>query len=325
MEWRPETWDIIRDLYYSWECGRACAPDICSALVEQGVTVSEQFHQILQQHSHARDIPFTEFVRNLKRSVGSYREHRIPDLGDSTPRRMHVLTFRDIPLTSSEKAPFGTDNNVYIRGIHSNGYEDPVYLSVVRDTISGPKKVHASVPSANDLFKESSARTDIVHPETNLNTVPRHLIASINPITGEERSGETATNKSISLPSVRRQLENTSILSGKIAGLSPIGNEEEPSEMQRRHFVDFNKESPVADDISVDTCSLETLSIADNNILSHDSTRPVERYRPHTRVIASKLTPNCPFATDEDDLLHLRNELHSTPLGKPYLLPHATH
>ena len=317
VEWRPETWNIIRELYYSWERGNINATEICDALAHSDVNVHQSFQQFLEQHSHARDVSFTVFMKYLKRSP-DYLTPRQPNseqLTNSTPRRQHILTFRDIPLSSSAKAPFGTDDNVYIRGFQTSGTDDPACVSVLRDDISEPRKTYASVPTANDVFKQSG-HTEAHMLDSRID-IPRHLIASINPITGEEPQSDNASDRSPTVSSERKQLENRSYITADATGLVSATCEDSSSG-QRRHFAHFNKESSTTLD---NTFSTESVFLSDENIISHDTSRPVEPYRPRSRINQSMLRSCCPFATDKDDLTRLRNELHSTPLGKPYIPP----
>jgi len=318
MEWRPETWLIIRDLYNGWQCGRVDAGGIRRLLEDSGIVIDSSFIELLEQHGQARDISFSVFIRTLKRQreVTARNLVTVPN-GEASPKMMQIMITKDIPLPSSVKAPFGTDHNVYVRGFRPRDSVDPVSLSVLRDAISESRSSRAAVPGSVNAFKESTAPSDNWDTTSqNRLEIPRHLKPTINPITGEQPESSRESVNSYALPFIRRQMGNESHLQPIDTGIAPVDTADF-HESQRRHYSFFNQQSTPADTVSTDSSSPRTFPL--DNILSHNNDREPESYRPMSRITVSKLKVSCPFATDRDDLESLRTHLHSTPLGKPYV------
>ena len=318
MEWQSETWLILRDTYYSWQCGRVGASGVHSMLEEANVRIGASFIELLGQHDQARDIKFSEFIRALKRPEEPAPSSSVlASEQDVTPTHLHIKTFRDIPVPSSVKAPFGTDHNVYVRGFTLRGDENPACVSALRETVFDSRSSRAAVQGSSNAFKESSASSDDGDSMSQHRLeIPRHLMPSINPITGEEPFH--ASVHSYPAPFIRRQMDNDSHLQPIETGIAPININDFP-EGQRRHFSFFNQESTPVETVSTESSS-PRFDISDN-ILCHNTDRELERYRPMSRITRSKNKAACPFATDGDDLESLRLHLHSTPLGKPYVPP----
>ena len=325
MEWPPEMYSIIRDLYYDWECGSLSCTLLCGELMRVGLRIGPSFQRMLEQNDHARGLSFGIFMRGLKRSL---QDETVPNRissrsssADVSPRQMHAYLNRDIALCSSAKAPFGTDNNAYIRGINHGEIENPRLVSAVIGTAESGHRTYAPVPGAKDLFEASSRNCD--GSNQNLSQprpIAPHLRPTIDPITGEDFSPERP--HIVTEASSRRLNENSTHIEASQTGLTP-GTTAVVPDVERRHFAQSNKETeePYIEPIAPPSVSSSRSHV---NILAYDEGTPIEKYRPLSRITVPSTMSPCPFATDKDDLKAMRLELHSTPLGKPLFANNKT-
>lgn len=325
MEWPPEMYSTIRDLYYEWECGSISYSSLCDELVRVGLRLGPSFPRTLEQHDNTRGLSFGIFMRSLKRSIGEVSNTApvtINDLNaEVTPRQMHAFLNRDISLSSSAKAPFGTDNNAYIRGISQSRSENKRLVSAIVGSVESKHRTFAQVPGAKNLFEQSPRSCNCM--EKNLiqpREIAPHLRPTIDPITGEDFSPDRV--KIVSEAFSRRISENSTHIEASATGLTPGASSVVP-DAQRRHFGQSNKETiePYGEQVAPSNVS-SARSL--NNILAYDEGTPIEEYRPLSRISVSKSLPPCPFATDKDDLKAMRQELHNTPLGKPLFANNKT-
>jgi hypothetical protein len=320
MERSSELNSLVRDLYYEWECGVLNHDEVLRALRDGGLSVDTAFRQLLEQNQRARGVSFTQFMKSLFRSLQAREEKAQVDPGTCdlymNPENLHGLILRNAPVPSSAKAPFGTDNNVFIRGVNPvpQSSDRSRYMESISDAL-GRRNYQGNRISSyafKESLPESDDRSSVVSDQPF--ELPRHLRPSINPITGLE----FMENKDDALSSClsRRLSENTSRLASSETGLTPdltavsLDN-------QKRHFTH------IENTLSLQWSPRGETSLNSNsprpptsNILHHDTDTHIETYRPISRVF--KTQRPCPFATEKDDLRTLRSELHRTPLGRPY-------
>jgi hypothetical protein len=237
---------------------------------------------------------------------------KVTSLASTTPRRMHVLTLKDIPLSSSAKAPFGTDNNVYIKGMKRRGDEDPIALKVLENSLDGHRRAYGAVTRANDVFRESAEDDSVSVISEAPSEVPPHLRTSMNPITGEEYLDAPSARRSACSS---RRMSESHIEAGQ-AGF--VSNDSNGLDTHRKHFKRISTPNPTEwnPDVQQPTEAAENYAtqLGKRSIISHDPHLPPLPYRPQTRTV--ERPTSCPFATDADDLAEMRRRLLRTPLGK---------
>ena len=324
MECPVDSGSHVRDIYHRWDCGHIENEVMCDELRAIGFVIDESFTTVLEHHRRARNLPFSAFMKALKQGQSKREPINLP-----APRRpssseavkvMHAVTLRDIPISSSAKAPYGTDNNMYIRGVRLRGDEDLLTTSVISSVMPVVRKHYAPVSGAANLFQESVPDdTESVCSDTP-SEVPRHLRCSINPISGAiYDSDDSDAGGRRSMCSSRRMSENyhSSIL--------PTGDTDSPpppdtASKSRKHFTPRDPvRQPLQWDPEVTSVADDAMDYARNlttaSILSHNPDRPPLAYRPISKPNSAKRSDACPFATDADDLAEMRKRILSSPLG----------
>jgi hypothetical protein len=266
------------------------------------------------------------FIRALKKnnheSEGQFTQ-KARGLTDDPRRLQHVREMKHLPLAPSAKAPYGTDNNIYIRGVHLPENPDPIISTAINEVISGPLKSHASVPGAINVFEESCVdENESVYSET-LSELPPHLKPSMLTVSSQPSDADYADfSCHRSSCSSRRMSDYCShILPGFVA------DDPKYISRSRRHFESYRTNKNILEwsaepTVLSENALIRTPKSKPCNILAHHPEIPPVPYRPSSRVIA--LDSTCPFATDADDLSQLRDDLLRIPLGKVTPPSHAT-
>jgi hypothetical protein len=311
-----ELWSIIRDLFYSWQCGKANTEEVCRHLCDQGLFVSQHFREMLERNSQTRGLSFGVFIRTLERNHVGDLSVTEPGMSiNLSPRCMHISTLGEVPLSASIKAPFGTDDNICIRGLHVRGDEDPACLSVIHNSSGLRAWSRDSIRTSRKSFSESANEGIDETVFERKRDIPLHLRGSINPITGEEPASARSLVIQPRRMTVRRLQENSSNLGLVESGLTPTHADLAPEVLRRGPnpgCLASGSEVPIP---------IIPLPDSNHNIFHTDGVHP-EPYRPMSRMFFSKTLRGCPFATDKDDLVALRTELHSRPLGRN-TIPHV--
>ena len=307
---------IIRDVYHRWNCGIIENNAVYDELMAVGFSIGREFRHHVEKNTQTRDLPFTAFMRALKHdqihSDESDHALEVASIASNTPRRMHVMMLKDIPLSSSAKAPFGTDNNVYIRGVRVRGDEDPAALHVLERSLDPSRNHYATVLGAADAFRQSTDDDNVSVVSETPSELPRHLRTTMNPITGEEYVDDFSGR--ISVCSSRRMSE--SHIEASNAGF--VSSDASLHESHRKHFAPTSAPNLTQWNPEIHQPNQRAMSYAAQmsrgSILSHNPHLPPLPYRPQTRTVARPAS--CPFATDADDLEVMRRRLLQTPLGK---------
>lgn len=223
-------------------------------------------------------------------------------------------------MAPSAKAPYGTDNNMFIRGVNNRNTVDPVLSAAINQVLPIPQRSYASVPGALNAFEESYADEDeSVYSETH-SEIPPHLKSSIQTVSSEPSDADYAdfTYHRSCGPS-RRMSTNSSHIKDGLVPENP-----ESSFSHRKHFGTMSADTKDLLEWPVKPAgekpqNVENIGVS-NNILAHQPDLAPLPYRPSSRMVHSESV--CPFATDSDDLSQLRVELLKKPLGK---IPPPTH
>jgi hypothetical protein len=301
MEWSYETCTLVKEVFHLWDSGTIEDDSLFVRLMAQGLNPSAEFRSLIQQHHSARNLPYATFIKSLKACS------RIEDIGRpaQSNRRScklsHAITFKDIPVPSSAKAPFGTDNNMYIRGVRMPMEESPETCSLISSGLSIQRKSFGNVAGANDAFKESNIDDTSSVCSQSPSELPRHLRVSMNPITGDiyddsSNTFDSRCSREVVQPKDRKE---------NILEWTNMGNEQMLlSVPSKRYFQNRPEVGPNPLEWNPTNTAPGPDPTANHitmrNILSHDPDSFQIPYRPLSRIVFKPKT--CPFATDADDL-----------------------
>lgn len=326
MDGSQEFSSSLRDIFHRWDCGYIETDRVCDEIIALGLCVPPAFRGLLHQRCKTRNLSFAMFMRALKvryptEAVADERvaDHKVTD----SQRLLHVLTLKDIPLAPSAKAPFGTDNNMYIRGVNLRKDSDPVISAAIKSILPGPQRGPAPVPGACNAFEESCADENESVLSESVSELPPHLKPSMHTVSNEPSDADYADfSYHRSSCSSRRMSESSSHL---FDGFVAAEDDARSSTSNRRHFGSFHPKTDILEWIDEPVKpSAKAMANAENfrasNILAHQPELPPLAYRPSSRMVYLEST--CPFATDADDLSQLRVDLLRKPLGK---IPPPTH
>jgi len=274
-------------------------------LIEKlNLRVDKNLSNLLEHHRLIRNLPYAIFLKALTLAQESKTsvdfENTQPNMSN---RVMNAVIFKDIPVVSSAKAPFGTDNNMFTGGkIEKCSGIDPLIVSALESGSATPMKTFAQVIGAKDAFREST----ISNHELPVCDIPPHLKSTFDPlimcVDGDD-SEVSPTNS--------------------VAASNRIAWEEQNEETQsivsssRRHFESKStfKMSEWANHKPIPTTPPPRRS-TDQGIIAHDPGITPLPYRPINKAGSGRRKDHCPFATDADNLDVMRKRILMNPLGR---------
>jgi hypothetical protein len=274
----------IRQAYHKWDSGNSQNDVLFDTLREIGLELDISFVRMIEQHKRTRDLPFAAFIKLLKQvNAPSGPESADGKRRPDAVRVMRAVNLREIPVPSSARAPFGTDNNIYITGAPQATEKDPVLSSIIHATMDSAKKHYGQVPGALDLFKESPDESNVPASAE----VPKLLKSSMNPFTGEPLFAEAEAE--VSPPSTPRRQENILTWDGNDAPL--LTNNKKHFQVPSRIELDWPAPPTVAPVPSVRPPS--------RNILTQEGMGKGEGFlRVVVRRGESRPTDRVPYATE---------------------------
>ena len=307
MKWNPDISSRVKNLFHEWDCSRLNNEQLVRDIRSLGLHVSQGLMDTLEHHRLTRNMSYIEFVRALmtedtSRTVSSSQSLSDPQLSH---RIMNAVIFKDIPVVSSAKAPFGTDNNLYIKQNEQTDLEmDKLTSAVIASGISTPNRSLGIVPGARDVFKESDGQTNPVYKQE----TPVHMKSSINPVTGE---GNTPPK-----PDPHKQCAHRK--SNLIVGdhFDDKSNSNKIFQTSKKHFDDKSTYKISDWSVAIHAVEHKVPQSTGSDIISHYTDRPPLPYRPITKAGSARKPDFCPFATDADDLKDMRRRIMMNPLGR---------
>ncbi len=299
----------VQQLFHEWDCSRMSNEHLIWEILQLGIHVSQAFLDTLEHHRLTRNMSYIEFVRALMSedtpsTATSFQSANVKS--QLSQRIMNAVIFKDIPVVSSAKAPFGTDNNLYTKQKEQTQSElDTLAAVVIGSGSSTPYRTLGVVPGARDAFKESDSQTNTVYKHG----TPVHMKSSMNPVTGE---GNTPPESCVRKQSAHRK---SNILVGDNF---EEYNSNKIVQTSKKHFDDKStyKISDWSKDVNQVDSIVHPAAIPRSDIISHNSERPPLPYRPITKAGSARKPDFCPFATDADDLKDMRRRILKNPLGR---------
>ena len=220
-------------------------------------------------------------------------------------RSMDSVIFKSNPVASSEKAPYGTDNNRFLN--RERNTKNPSFESVETE-LDHNRKALRSVPGSKDVFRESEREESVVLRES----LPDHLRSSF----------EAYNSATVSPATTPRDISSHVLVSRNvITGSGVTANHESSTNIQKskRHFEDkstLNFSAWSANEPSNPGHQHQSRKQFSTDVISHCSDRPPLPYRPITKSGSARKPEYCPFATDSDDLEKMRASILLHRLGK---------
>lgn len=303
----------IRQVFHKWDCSLIESEELFAELRNMGLEIREPFITLVTNHKRIRNLAFSLFLKVLKQGQVKSMSEDLPKVySDVSPSKfMNAVIFRDIPVSSSAKAPFGTDNNMFLNPLPAR---DALTAEIMATVFPSERKRMGPVAGAHNVFEETVSDCGSSSPPSEgCLSIPRHLKSTMNPITGEQQDPAD----SVCGVAKRRvvQEDHGDILSWK-PDESVCG--EDLCRDSKRHYPPPSVTYTEEPDESV--VSYEAMEYAKN--LSRDGPiahlpeqPPPQSYRRLTKNVSSKPKSFCPFATDSDDLTTMRKIIRQKPLG----------
>ena len=332
MDWSSVN-SQVRESFHKWDCSLIESGQLFSELAELGFHINQTFVNLIENHKQIRNLQFSSFVKALKQDQGipDNQTHDRPGPAVSAAKLMNAVIFRDIPVSSSAKAPFGTDNNMFIKPVVTGQQpKDLLTAEIIANVFPPERKRMGHVQGAVNVFKESSiddaesVLSSDIHSDAPL---PRHLKSSMNPITGEAFAFETDSayeeEDLRSHCSIKRRGQETH---GNIVAWQSDGPAiPAPIPNARRHYSAVRSSNPIQD-VLLEKAAVSEDDMAYARNLSRDcliSHLPECQQRPDihrrmTKVVPTKPRSHCPYATDRDDLESMRKLIRNRPLGSVF-------
>ena len=303
----------IREIFHKWDCSLIESEELFAELISLGLRICETFTVLIENHKRIRNLPFSVFLKALKLGQMPKPANERPgsSSGVSTSRLMNAVIFRDAPVSSSAKAPFGTDNNMFLRPPQS---PDPLTAEFMCSAFPVERKRMGPVAGSSNVFKETIANEE--EDESVISDlIPRHLKSSLNPITGEPFIGMEDDCQSHCSTIKRKAMEDHGDIftwcsspeedcidqlpvNRRHYPVPPVVSSEEPiQEPPEEAFVyarNFTRESPIS---------------------HHSGDTSRNGHRRLVKSVSTKPESFCPFATDIDDLETMRKLIRQKPLG----------
>jgi len=307
MVWNSETSLRIKLLFHEWDCCRLSEAQLIHGISDLGISPTRALMNALEHHKLTRNLSYIDFVKALMHEDAPSSFESSRSYGDSkaVPRLLNAVIFKDIPVISSAKAPYGTDNNLYTRDRTTESAIDSLSAAVIDSTAETPRRAFGVVPGAKDAFKESEEDSGPAFKYRN----GSHLSSTVNPVTGQ---GLTSVSRIQEHAPDQRYVN---IITGE--GL----DDEHQNTMgvsSRKHFDDKStyKMSEWSSDTQSSDRRRNSKTDRTSDVITHNSDRPPLPYRPIMKVGSARKPEFCPFATDADDLDDMRRRILMNPLGR---------
>ncbi len=297
----------IKQLFHEWDCCRINEDQFLRSLSQLGFTATRPLMNALDHHKLTRNLSFTDFMKVLMQEdiTACSDTNRAPEHTKSTSRLYNAMIFKDIPVLSSAKAPYGTDNNLYTRDRTGQDEIDPLSAAIIDSASNQLRRSLGVVPGAKNVFDESDGPNGATMKPRNAS----HMTSTANPITG---------NGYVDEPDARPQLKerpSVNVITGE-------GFEREPKNSivlsSKKHFDDrstYRMSEWSASERNYDNPSSRPIGLM-SDIISHNPDRVPLPHRPIMKAGSAKRPEICPFATDADDLDDMRRRILMNPLGK---------
>jgi hypothetical protein len=311
MKWNEEVTCVMNSAFHDWDCSTIDNEDLMERIKSTGLVVDNQLRDILEHHRRTRNLPYAQFIKSLilaqesKFVAGIENNHPI-----NSGRHMNTIIHKDLPVASSAKAPYGTDNNLFAGGGRATEpYIDASIMTVLSSGSSTPQKTYGPVQGARDVFKEST----YINTHSEISHIPPHMRSSFDPLCDSVSDGEI----SASMASPAHSVTTSNLISWDQQSL-PVT--ESIVSSSRRHFGDKSTfrisewMTPIVS--SAPTPVSTSVAPSSISIIAYDPEIPPSPYRPIAKSGSAKRPENCPFATDADDLDGMRRRILMNPLGK---------
>ena len=306
--WNSETSIRIKTLFHEWDCCRLSEADLITEIRELGFHVPQTLMNVLDHHKLTRNLSYIDFVKALTHDDTMATSASVRTLSDShvTPKLLNAVIFKDIPVLSSAKAPYGTDNNLYIRDRTSQSGLDSLSAAVIDSTAHTPRRALGTVPGAKDIFKESenTVTSECKHPSA------YHTLINVNPITGDGYAPLSQATSQVFDPRTPNAITGEGVDEGFNTGKIVLSS--------KRHYEHKSayKISDWATNTHVHHQQKNARTGPTSDVISHNPDRVPLPHRPIMKAGSAKRPDICPFATDADDLDDMRRRILMNPLGK---------